>query len=131
MRYDFVFLCIYDGMKFSDRIRQTRHVCLDGECKCFSSVFIVRLLLCGIWQIWVTNVCVSSNETVVVASNDNVTQKWHKIKRIFIMSLLVAALFLSMIIFTVDELYLFKFVYWIDTFIGVDCSHFIIGVWIL
>ena len=42
------FLCIYDGMKFSDRTRQTRHVCLDGECKGFSSVFIVRLLLCGI-----------------------------------------------------------------------------------
>ena len=39
------------------------------------------------------------------------------------MSLLVAALFLSMILFTVDELYFFKFIYYIDTFIGVDDTH--------
>ena len=44
------------------------------------------------------------------------------------MSLLVAALFLSMIFFAVDELYLFKFIYWIDTFIGVDGTHVIIGI---
>ena len=41
------------------------------------------------------------------------------------MSLLVAALFISMILFTVDELYFFKFIYWIDTFIGVDGTHVI------
>ena len=35
------------------------------------------------------------------------------------MSLLVTALFLSMILFVVDELYLLKFIYWIFTFIGV------------
>ena len=39
------------------------------------------------------------------------------------MSLLVAALFLSMVLFTVDELYFLKFIYWIDTFIGVDGTH--------
>ena len=39
------------------------------------------------------------------------------------MSLLVAALFLSMILFTVDELYFFKFIYSIDTFIGVDGKY--------
>ena len=39
------------------------------------------------------------------------------------MSLLVAALFLSMILFTVDELYFFEFIYWIDKFIGVDGTH--------
>ena len=38
------------------------------------------------------------------------------------MSLLVAALFLSMILFTVDELYLFKYIYWIDTFIEIGRS---------
>ena len=39
------------------------------------------------------------------------------------MSLLVAALFLSMILFTVDELYLFKYIYWIDTFIEIGRSR--------
>ena len=41
------------------------------------------------------------------------------------MSLLVAVLFLSMILFTVDELYVFKSICWIDTFIGVDGTHVI------